>query len=85
MLNRLNRNTAGDRAAFRAEMISAARPLAAADRQAVVVRICQGDPYCPLVGEQCQRAQLAGCRFCEVILVQPDGSIEVDDPGKRIG
>lgn len=49
-------------------------------RRAEIV-ICQGLPRCSLVGDEADAAQVAGCVWCERIIIGPDGSETIIAPG----
>ena len=46
------------------------------------VFVCQGPPVCDLQGDDAVRAQMAGCVWCRVITVRPDGTETVREPSR---
>ena len=46
-----------------------------------VVIVCQGPPRCSMQGDAAIQAQRDGCYWCKRIIIAPDGSERVSEPG----
>lgn len=43
--------------------------------------VCQGPPRCPFQGDDAVAAQMAGCLWCQRIVIDEDGGERVEQPG----